>query len=548
VRLWRPLPPAVHSHVRAVGAASRQERSYDATVTDAEGCVLLEVAGFTLRTPEPWREAESAAPGENFSAVIDHPGSLATLGLRPDHRHPPGPGEVEVEVTAAGVNFIEVLYALGMLPEPPGGEVRFGLECAGTVARVGEGVAGLRPGDAVFGFAPRAFSRFTTTAAAHVAPLPPHLSPEAGATLPAAFTTAYYALVTRGRLRCGERVLIHAAAGGVGLAAVTIARWRGAEVFATAGSDTKRDHLRGLGIRHVWDSRSLGFAEGVREATGGQGVDVVLNSLGGEFIPASLGVLARHGRFLELGKRDILGNGALALAPFEKHLSFTAIDVGPDLPEFTRVWRQVVRGIGRREFRPLPHRVFPVTDLAEAFEQMAQARHIGKLVVAMAGAAPGRVAPRRRHGRPLADIIGRGAERVAAEATQPPMPAASRDLAPRAAPLDRAHARPAMPTPYRAPEGATEAGVVAVWEELLGVSGIGADDNFFELRGDSLLAAQVTSRLYAEFQVKLPLSSLFEHPTVAELAARIERQRQSLRELATAPLAQRAETEVEHEL
>src|SRR5262249_1663583 len=159
------------------------------------------------------------------------------------------------------------------------------------------------------------------------------------ATLPAAYTTAYYALITRGRLRAGERVLIHAGAGGVGLAAVNIATWRRAGIFATAGTPEKREYLRSLGVRHVWDSRSLDFAGQAMETTGGRGVDVVLNSLGGEFIPATLSVLAPYGRFLELGKRDIIRNTPVGLASFAKHVSFMAIDVGTDLPEFRSVWR-----------------------------------------------------------------------------------------------------------------------------------------------------------------------------------------------------------------
>ena len=138
--------------------------------------------------------------------------------------------------------------------------------------------------------------------------MPAHLSYEESATIPAAYLTAYIALIDRGRLQAGERILIHAAAGGVGLAAVKIAQSLGAEVFATAGTDEKREFLRSLGIVHVMNSRTLDFAQEVMQRTAGEGVDVVLNSLGGEFINAGLAVLRRYGRFLELGKRDIFQN------------------------------------------------------------------------------------------------------------------------------------------------------------------------------------------------------------------------------------------------
>ena len=363
VLLWGPLQSRVLSHVRSAENPHADERSYNATIMDPDGNILADIAGFTLRTYHERRadQPQTTEPDEvgNFCVDIATPGSLATLGLLPDVRRTPGPGEVEIEVAAAGLNFIEVLYALGMLPESPGGAVRFGLECAGRIAAVGKGVTKFRPGDEVFGYAPRAFSRFTTTAASSIALKPERLGAAQAAAIPAAYTTAYYSLITRARLARGERVLIHAASGGVGLAAVNIATWRGAEILATAGTPEKRQYLRDLGIRHVFDSRSLDFAPQVRDATEGRGVDVVLNSLGGEFIPASLSVLARYGRFLELGKRDILGNSALALAPFAKHLSFTAIDVGPAMPDFKLVWRDVVRGIRQGTFPPLPVREFP---------------------------------------------------------------------------------------------------------------------------------------------------------------------------------------------
>ncbi|MGH8571362.1 MAG: zinc-binding dehydrogenase, partial [Gammaproteobacteria bacterium] len=457
VCLWRPLASGVHSHVRRVENRQPDERSYDATILDDVGNVLMDVAGFTLKA---FAEAADtpALPEEqrNFCVEIERSGSLATLGLRPDRRRSPAPGEVEIEVAAAGLNFIEVLYALGLLPEPPGGGVRFGLECAGALTAVGEGVAGLRPGDEVYGLAPRAFSRYTTTAANAIAQRPEDLTLGEAATLPAAFTTAYYSLIIRGRLRRGERVLIHAASGGVGLAAVNIAEWRGAEIFATAGTPAKREYLHSLGIRHVFDSRSLDFAGQVLAATEGRGVDAVLNSLGGEFIPASLSVLARYGRFLELGKRDIFRNTALGLAPFEKHLAFFAIDVGTDLPEFEFVWRQVVRAVQRQIFRSLPYREFSVSRVAEAFEYMAQGKHIGKVVVAIGGADGVSVSARRRRGRPLADIVGRGRTEQRS-GHQTTAEAKSLEAARGAAWRDPGHARPALSTAYRDPAGETEA-------------------------------------------------------------------------------------------
>ncbi len=274
-----------------------------------------------------------------------------------------------------------------MLPIPPDFRVKFGLECAGKIARVGKNVKDFQEGDEVIAFAPASFSAFTTTSAASVVPKPDKLSFEEAATIPAAFMTAYYALITKAQLSKGERVLIHAAAGGVGMAAVKIAQWIGAEILATAGNPEKRAFLHSQGIKYVMDSRSLAFAEEVMEYTGGKGVDVVLNSLGGEFISKSLETLAQFGRFLELGIRDIYNNTQLGLRPFEKNLSFTVIGVGPELPHFNSILREVVEHFNRGHLSPIEHQVFPITKVVNAFEYMAQAKHIGKIVVSMADKA-----------------------------------------------------------------------------------------------------------------------------------------------------------------
>ncbi|MEO1348588.1 MAG: zinc-binding dehydrogenase [Cyanobacteria bacterium J06635_15] len=289
---------------------------------------------------------------------------------------------MEIEVSAAGLNFKEVLAAAGLMPATAP-TFNFGLECAGKIVALGEGVKDLAIGDEVIAFGSACFSRFITTADRLVAQKPAHLSLQEAATLPIAFTTAYYALIQMGRLRKGEKVLIHAASGGVGMAAVQIAQWVGAEIFATAGSPEKRQFLHSLGIEHVMDSRSVAFADEVMRQTNGQGVDVVLNSLSGEFIPKGLSVLARYGRFLELGLRDILSHSQLDLSVFEKRLSFFAIQVDPELPNFGTMWRELVGHLQAGHFTPLPHKVFAISAVAEAFKYMAAAKHIGKIVIAL---------------------------------------------------------------------------------------------------------------------------------------------------------------------
>jgi NADPH:quinone reductase-like Zn-dependent oxidoreductase/acyl carrier protein len=208
---------------------------------------------------------------------------------------------------------------------------------------------------------------------------------EAAATIPSAFLTVYYALNHLTYLGDGERILIHGAAGGVGLAAIQLARRRGAEIFATAGSEEKRDFLRLLGADHVFDSRSLAFADEILAITEGEGVDVVLNSLAGEAINRNLRVLRPFGRFLELGKRDFQENTRIGLRPFRNNISYFGIDADQlmmERPELTaRLFREMIALFAEGTLHPLPYQCFEAEDVVDAFRYMQQSRHIGKIVV-----------------------------------------------------------------------------------------------------------------------------------------------------------------------
>ncbi|HEU5321175.1 MAG TPA: SDR family NAD(P)-dependent oxidoreductase, partial [Methylomirabilota bacterium] len=348
------------------------------------------VARLEPQSLERLREAQVLAtprrPGQAFHLDAPKAGALDRLVLRAAERRPPGPGEVEIEAASVGLNFRDVMKALGIYPTEGDEPLRLGDECAGTVVAVGEGVSHLRVGDRVVAIA-AGFGSHATVASRFAVPLPAHLGFDEGATLPIAFLTASYALHRLARLHKGERVLIHAAAGGVGLAAVALAQRAGAEIFATAGSPDKREYLRSLGVEHVMDSRSLDFADEVLAATGGEGVDVVLNSLAGEAIPRSLGLLRAYGRFLEIGKTDIYQDHKLGLWPFRNNLSYFAIDLArlfQDRPEVAgELLRELMACFERRELSPLPHRVFPIAQAEAAFRHMAQARHIGKIVLSL---------------------------------------------------------------------------------------------------------------------------------------------------------------------
>jgi acyl transferase domain-containing protein/NADPH:quinone reductase-like Zn-dependent oxidoreductase/acyl carrier protein len=312
------------------------------------------------------------------------------LSWVPARRPAPAAGEVEIEVEATGLNFRDVMWGLGLLPEEILEDgfagATLGLECAGRVLRVGQGVNEFQAGDRVLAFARSAFATHVCVPAAVVARIPESVSTETAATIPVAFLTAYYGLITLARLRRGEWVLIHGGAGGVGLAALDIARWRGARVIATAGSPEKRDLVRTLGAEHVLDSRSGAFVDDVLRITKDQGVAVVLNSLSGEAMERSISVLKPFGRFVELGKRDYVANTHIGLRPFRRNLSYFGVDLDQlilnDSAQGRRLFRSVMRLFEDGSLSPLPYRKFGANEIVDAFRLMQQAGHIGKIIIA----------------------------------------------------------------------------------------------------------------------------------------------------------------------
>ena len=300
------------------------------------------------------------------------------------------PGEVRILVKSAGLNFADVLKALGLYPEVTANSVIFGAECGGIITALGDmtsmgGRADLKVGQSVVALAPHCFGSYVTTVAPYVFPIPKGLSFDEAAAIPVVFLTAQYGLIEVGRLRRGERVLIHAASGGVGLAAIQIAKRVGAEIYATAGSPEKRAYLRSLGIEHVMDSRSLAFADEILELTQGEGVDLVLNSLAGEAIAKGISILRPFGRFVEIGKRDIYANARLGLRPFRNNINFIVVDleqairINPKL--VNQLFSEVISGFKEGAFSAIPVYTFPITEVADAFRYMSKAQHIGKITV-----------------------------------------------------------------------------------------------------------------------------------------------------------------------
>ena len=370
-------------------------------IADAANILLRELTEPD-QEPEVWhtgagrllRRLRRAAPnhGPRLAAgrlEITRPGLLGGLHWNAAPPPMPGHGEVAVAVAAAGLNFRDLMWAQGMLPEEALmhglSGAALGLECAGRVIAVGAGVTDLAVGDQVIAVAPAALASHVIAARRAVIRLPDGMTPAEGATIPVAFLTAIYALGHLARLAPGEHVLIHGGLGGLGLAAIQYAVHRGAIVHATAGTVQRRQMLELLGVESVFDSRDGSFADALMQATGGRGVDVVLNSLSGGLMERGLDVLAPFGRFIEVGKRDIYGNTKLGLRALRNNISYFAVDadaLAAQRPALTaEILAEISALLADGRLRPLPYRRYDSDGVVDAFRQMQRSGHVGKLVV-----------------------------------------------------------------------------------------------------------------------------------------------------------------------
>ena len=400
-RTIRAEYPALHCRVLAVdaealaGLPSLLQREFALATADAEIAYQQGIRAVARLVPCELSN-DQVATREPFQVRLAAYGSPDDLQFQPQTRRPPAAHEVEIEVKAAGLNFRDVLNILGLLQSHyatelgihTAAELPLGFECAGVVSAIGTAVTGLHVGDRVMALADGAFASFVTVAATQVCQLPAGLSFAAAATIPMAFLTAYQALYQCARVQAGERVLIHAAAGGVGQAAVQLVQAAGATVFGTA-SPHKWAFLAEQGIQHRYNSRTFDFAAQIMADTNGQGVDVVLNSLTGEVIAQSVGVLRPGGRFAEIGKLGIWSAAEMqarrpdvAYYPFELNL--------PSSPHFTPVqamFAELLTLFNAGKLQPLPHTIFPIEQLGEAVRYMQQAKQLGKIVLSF-GAVP----------------------------------------------------------------------------------------------------------------------------------------------------------------
>ena len=324
-----------------------------------------------------------------YRLFLDNAGQIAGLRMKTYDPPPLAPHAVEIDVVASALNFRDVMVTLGLLPalayerSALGREV--GMEASGVVRRAGMAVEGLEPGDEVIFVDGGCIANRAVVGQHRVFPKPAGLTMEEAASSLSVYVTAYYSLIHLARLRKGQRVLIHSAMGGIGQAAIALANNVGAEIYATAGSESKRSQLLALGVRAAFDSHSEDWYEGLMKATGGQGVDVVLNSLAGRHVAHCLQALRAGGWHCEIGKVDIYADSALGLRVFRKNLRFTAIDLDRLMVDDPLLSRELSEAcldlLDRGVVPPLPVTVFSYGAYAKALRMMTTGQHQGKLVL-----------------------------------------------------------------------------------------------------------------------------------------------------------------------
>lgn len=358
--------------------------------------LIQKLKGDSAAVARPAPQLTRNKEWENFCYTIETPGNFDSIRIREIEKVAPGPGQIQLRARAVSLNFRDLMIAMNMYPPTPGVPSNMGSDYAGIVTACGEGVTEFKPGDEVIGlsagtFTPEGqlmenihFCAVPNISAQQAVLKPPNISFEQAAEIPTVFLTSYYALHHVARMKRGERVLIHTATGGVGQAAVQIAKWIGAEIFATAGSEEKRELLRSMGIEYVMDSRSTKFAAQIMEITGGKGVDVILNTLSGEAVVKGMEILAPFGRFLQIDKTDIFRNTPLALAPFKNGLTFSAIDLSLFLMQpalLQELLREINEHLAEGHFSPVTFTAYNISELGAALTFLSRSKHTGKLVL-----------------------------------------------------------------------------------------------------------------------------------------------------------------------
>jgi NADPH:quinone reductase-like Zn-dependent oxidoreductase len=332
--------------------------------------------------------------GRPYCLHIGTPGNFQSFGFRDLSNIQPGLGQITISTKAIGINFRDLMIAMNLYPPTPGVPSSMGSDIAGTVLACGEGVAEFKPGDEVIALSAGNFSEagviradchFPSHAVVYASQAvhkPRRMNFHEAACFPTVFLTSYFSIKYAARLQKDERILIHSATGGVGMSALQVARWCGAEIYAAAGSPEKRDYLKNLGVRFVMDSTSS-YSQ-VMEYTRQQGVDVILNTLPGEFLVSGLQSLRPFGRFIQISKQDAAAGERLPMETFRNGLTFTTVDIAlfvarKDL--LKQLLLEICSLIDAGDFGKLPFVSYPVQNIGEALTFMSRRKHIGKIIL-----------------------------------------------------------------------------------------------------------------------------------------------------------------------
>ena len=368
-----------------------------AGLTPEQKAILLKRLGYASgkSQEDAGKPMQNLSPGfDCFSCDIGNPGSL-NISFREVAASEPPVGYVQVRAKASGLNYRDLMIAMGQYPEAPGVPSNMGSDFAGIVTRVGAGVEGIKEGDEVIALSAGTFIDGKVQPDSHfinvfnvselqVVPKPPALTFAEAAAIPTVFLTAISGLIRLANITEGESVLIHTATGGVGLAALEIATWKKAKIFATAGSPEKRAFLKQKGILHPMDSRSLIFGEEIMELTKGIGVDVVLNTLSGDAMMKGIEILSPFGRFIQIDKKDIARNTMLPMNLLGKGITFAVLDISLYLIQPRKLKEQLLEIVALFNdgiFKPIPCHTYPVGQIREALNALSRAKHIGKLIL-----------------------------------------------------------------------------------------------------------------------------------------------------------------------
>lgn len=344
------------------------------------------------------KKAEKYIPAiiDNYYCSFEKAGNFNSLVLKKKELLSPAKDHIQIKIKAASLNFRDLMMAMNMYPPTPGLPSVMGSDYSGVVTAVGEDVTEFKTGDEVFCLAAGSllsdnsldenshFAAYINVKAIQIAYKPSNISWEEAASIPTVFLTSYFSLHHVANLKKKEKVLIHTATGGVGLAAIQVARWLGAEIFVTAGTDEKRKYLQSMGFAEPMNSRTTLFADEILKRTNGEGVDVILNTLAGEAANKGIKILKNFGRFLQIDKKDIAQNKSMELADFNKGLTYSAIDLGlfySRQDDIKKLLDEISNHFEKGHFTPIQCNKYKITDLGQAFTHLSRAQHIGKIVL-----------------------------------------------------------------------------------------------------------------------------------------------------------------------